>query len=70
MLLPRAETFWEELVCLLYEPLLPFLTFVNCEGPYLVEEFLYNPCPCSHIVFVQLGAITRTRNRFVQTVAS
>ena len=29
----RTSTFWKELACLFHKSLLPFLTFVNCEGP-------------------------------------
>ena len=46
--------------------LLPFLTFVNCEGPYLVEGFLHNLCPCFAIVFAPLGLITRTSKNIVE----
>ena len=46
--------------------LLTFLTFVNCEGPYLAEGFLHNFCPCFDIVFAPLGLITRTSNRIVK----
>ena len=53
-----------------YELLLCFLTFVNCEGPYLVEGFLHNLCSCFNIVLSQLGNIMRTRNKFVEIVAA
>ena len=54
---------------LFYKPLLPFLTFVNCEDPYLEAGFLHNPFPCFSIVFAQLGVITRRRDKFVEIVA-
>ena len=43
---------------------------MNCEGPYLEEGFLHNLCPCFDIVFAQLGVITRTRNKFVEILAT
>ena len=46
-----------------------FLTFVNGEGPCLAEGFLHTLCPCSNIVFAQLGVIPRTRKKLVETVA-
>ena len=30
----KTFAFWKELVCLFYKSILPFLTFVNCKGPY------------------------------------
>ena len=42
---------------------------MNYKGPYFAEGFLYNLCPCFHIVFAQLGVIPRTRNKFVEIVA-
>ena len=39
---------------------------MNCEGPYLVEGFLHNLCPCFDIVFAPLGLITRTSNNIVE----
>ena len=42
---------------------------MNFEGPYLAEGFIHNLCPCFDIVFAQLEVITRTRNKFVETVA-
>ena len=50
--------------------LLPFLTFVNCEGLYLAEGFLHNFCPCFDIVFAPLGLITRTSNKIVEIVVT
>ena len=41
---------------------------VNCAGPYLAEGFLHNLCPYFHIVFPQLGVITRTKKKFVEIV--
>ena len=55
---------------LFYKSLLPFLTFVNCEGPYLAEGFLHNLRLCFNIVFPQLGVITRKRNKFVEIVVA
>ena len=66
----KTETLWKELVCLFYKSLLPFLTFVNCEGSFLAEGILHNLCPCFDIAFVQLGVITRTRNKFFEIVAA
>ena len=43
---------------------------MNSEGLYLANGFLYNLYPCFDIVFAQLGCITRTRNKFVETVAA
>ena len=60
------KTFWTGLVCLFYKLLLPFLTFMNCEGPYLAEGFLHNLSSYFGIVFAQLGVITRTRNKIVK----
>ena len=54
----------------LYKWLLPFLTFVNCEGPYLIEGLLQNLCPCCNIVFAPLGLITRTSNNIAEVVTS
>ena len=54
----------------LYKSLLPFLTFVNCEGPYLIEGLLQNLCPCCNIVFAPLGLITRTSNNIAEVVTS
>ena len=51
-----------------YKSLLPFSIFVNCEGPFLAEEFFHNLCPCFDIVFVQLGIIPRTTNKLVEIV--
>ena len=65
-----SETFWKKLACLFCKSLLPFLTFVNCEGPYLTEGFLHNLWPCFDIVFVPLGVITRTNNNIVEIVAA
>ena len=65
----RTYTFWKELVCLILKSLLPFLTFVNYEGPYLAEGLLHNLCPCFDIAFAQLGVIPRTRNKFVEILA-
>ena len=48
--------------------LLPFLTFVNCEGPNLAKGFLHIFCPCFDLVFVPLGLITRTRYEIVPIV--
>ena len=39
---------------------------MNCEGPYLVEGFLHNLCPCFDIVFTPLELITRTSNNIVE----
>ena len=61
-----SETYWKESVWMFCKSLLPFLTFVNCEGPYLVEGFLRNLCPCFDIVFAPLGLITRTSNNIVE----
>ena len=47
---------------------LPFLTYVNCEGPYLVKVFLYNFYLFFDSAFAQLGVITRTSNKFVEIV--
>ena len=55
-------------VCLFYKSLLPFLTFVNWECPYLAKGLLRNVCPCFDIVFAQVRVIPRTRNKFVETV--
>ena len=41
---------------------------MNSEGLYLIETILYNLCGCFDIVFAQLGAIPRTRNKFVERV--
>ena len=49
--------------------LLPFLTFVNYESPYLTEGFLHNPCPCFDIPFARLGVIQIRRNKFAEIVA-
>ena len=42
-----SETYCKELVCLFCKSLLPFLAFVNCEGPYfarlLSEHFCLQP---------------------------
>ena len=45
------------------------MTFVNYEGPYIAEGFLRNLCPCFDIAFAKLGVISRTRNKFIETVA-
>ena len=50
--------------------LVPFLTFLNSEGPYLAEGSHHNLCPCFDIVFVQLGDIPRTRSMFAEIVAA
>ena len=42
---------------------------MNHEGTYFLDGFLHNLCPCFDITFIQLGVITRTRNKFVQIVA-
>ena len=42
---------------------------MSCEGPYLVERFLQNFCPCFHNVLAQLGFIARTGNKFVEITA-
>ena len=43
----RTLNFWKDLACLIFKSLLlPFLTFVNYEGPSLSEGFLRNLCPC------------------------
>ena len=66
-----SGTFFRDLVERIVLPvlsLLPFLTFVNCEGPYLAEGFLHNICPCFDIVFAPLGLITRTSNKIVEIV--
>ena len=65
----RTDSFWKELAYLFYKSLPPFLTFVNCECPYLAEVFLHNLCQYLDIVSAQLRVITRTRNKFVETVA-
>ena len=43
-------------VCLFFKPLVPSLTYVNCEGPY-------------DNAFAQSGVITRRRKKFVEIVA-
>ena len=50
--------------------LLPFLTFLNSEGPYLAEGCHHDLCPCFDIVSVQLGDIPRTRSTFAEIVAA
>ena len=50
--------------------LLPFLTFVNCEGPYLAEGFLHDFCLCFDIVFAPIGLITTTSNKIVGIVVT
>ena len=50
--------------------LLPFLTFVNCEGPYFAEGFVHIFCPCFDIKFAPLGLITRTSNKIVEIVVT
>ena len=50
--------------------LLPFLTFVNCEGLHLAEGFLHNFCPCFYIVFALLILITRTSYKIVEIVVT
>ena len=50
--------------------LLPFLTFVKCEDPYLAEGFLHNLYPCFDIVFAPLGLIRRTSNKIVEIVVT
>ena len=42
---------------------------MNYEGPYFVEGFLLNLRTCFDIVFAHLGAIPRTKNKFVEIVA-
>ena len=58
-----SGTFWKKLVRLFCKSLLPFLTFVNCEGPYLAVGFLNNLCPCFDLLFAPLGVITRTNKK-------
>ena len=48
--------------------LLPFLTFVNWEGPYLAVGYLHNFCPFFGIVFAPF--ITRTSNKIVEIVVT
>ena len=48
---------------------LPFLSYMNCKGPYLVKGFLYNFYPFFDSAFTQLGVITKTSNKFVEIVA-
>ena len=62
--------FSKELVCLFCKSLLPFLTFVNCEGSYLAERLLSNLCPWFGIVLVPLRVITRTNNKIAEIVAA
>ena len=50
--------------------LLPFLTFENCESPYLAEGFLHSFCPCFDIVFAPLGLITKTSNKSAEIVVT
>ena len=50
----KRYSFWKELVCIIFELLLPFQ--FNCEYPYFAEGLLHNFCPCFNIVFAQLGA--------------
>ena len=50
--------------------LLPFLTFVNCEGPYLAEGSLRIFCPCFDIPFAPWWLITRTSNKIVEIVVT
>ena len=61
----RTYTFWKELVCLIFKSLLPFITFVNYQGPYFAEGFLHNLCPCFHIAFAQLDS----RNKLFEILA-
>ena len=42
---------------------------MNYEGPYFASGFLLNLRPCFDIAFAQLGAIPRTRNKFVEIIA-
>ena len=64
----RTYTFWTELVCSIFKSPLPFLTFMNYKGPYFVDGFLHNLCPCFKIAFAELRVISRTRNKFVEIV--
>ena len=41
---------------------------MNCKGLYLAEGFFHNLFPCFHIVFAQLGVMTRASNKFVEIV--
>ena len=41
---------------------------MNCEGPYLVEGFLHNLCPCFNTAFIR--TIIRTRNKFIEIAAA
>ena len=65
-----SETFLKKLVFLFCKSLLPFLTFVNCEGPYFAEGFLHNLCQYFDIVFAPLEVIIRTNNKIVEIVAT
>ena len=44
--------------------------FVNCEGPYLAERFLYYLYGYFDVEFAHLGVIRRARNKFVEIVAA
>ena len=48
--------------------LLPFLTFVNWEGPYLAAGYLHNFCPRFDIMFAPF--ITETSNKIVEIVVT
>ena len=53
------SSFWKKIVwkTSLFELLLFFITFVNCEGAYLVEGFLCNLSLCFDVVFEQYESV-------------
>ena len=73
----RVSSFWGQYILerisffLFYKSLLAFLTFVNCEVLYLQASrgISWQPLPMFDIMFAQLRAIPRTRNKFVEVIA-
>ena len=68
-----SDTFFRDLLERIGLPvllLLPFLTFENCESPYLAEGFLHSFCPCFDIVFAPLGLIAKTSNKSAEIVVT
>ena len=61
------DRYFLERTSLFYKSLLPVLTFVTCEVPYLADGFLHKLCPCFDILFAQ-SEVT-PRNKFVVIVA-
>ena len=52
---------------MLYKSLLPFLNFVNCEGPY--RGISSQPLSMFQYVFAESELILRTRIKFVEIVS-